>query len=356
MCLTKLILMVLKKEKTAIIIYLLNTVVLVSFYYLIFNSREIIYPITVSLFFLMIFIICKIIEYNNFYISLDEAKKSPKYKGKFDNNVEVFDTINEIHDSYINKFYKMQNRIKGRDTLMAQWVHNMKTSITVIDLACEKGLNHHMGRCSSSSKFNINNFPSEITLKELENSNFLYDIIEENKKLQDNLEETLNLFRLDEFAKDYIPEKINLGELVNSAVNNKKREFIYSRVYPKVIIDEKYYIYTDKKWSKYMLEQIIANSIKYSEKENSYVTFSLVEEENYITLCVEDKGIGIRKEDISRVFQAFFTGTNGRNNKKSSGIGLYMVKLVADELGHKIHIKSKVGEGTIVEISYLSKL
>jgi len=350
MCLIKLILIVLRKEKTAIIIYLLNTVVLVSFYYLIFNSKEIIYPITVSLFFLMIFVIYKTIEYNNFYISLEEAKKSPNYKGKFENNVEVFETINEIHDSYINKFYKMQNRIKERDTLMAQWVHNMKTSITVIDLACEKGLNHNQQCC------NINEFPSEIPLKDIENSDFIEDILEENKKLQDNLEETLNLFRLDEFAKDYIPEKVNLRELVNSAVNNKKREFIYSKVYPKVILDEKYNIYTDKKWSKYMLEQIIANAIKYSEKENSYVTFSLKQEDNYITLCIEDKGIGIRKEDISRVFQAFFTGSNGRNNKKSSGIGLYMVKLVADELGHEIQIKSKVGEGTIVEISYLSKL
>ncbi|MBU3185401.1 sensor histidine kinase [Clostridium estertheticum] len=350
MCLTKLILVVLKKEKAAIIIYLLNTIVLVSFYYLIFNSGEIIYPIVVSLFFLMIFIIYKTIEYNNFYISLDEAKKSPNYKGKFDNSVEVFEVINEIHDNYINKFYKMKNRIKERDTLMAQWVHNMKTSITVIDLASEKGLNHYK-RCR-----NIDGVSSEIPLKDLENSDFIYDILEENKKLQDNLEETLNLFRLDEFAKDYIPEKVNLRELVNSAVNNKKREFIYSKVYPKVIIDEKYYIYTDKKWSKYMLEQIITNAIKYSEKENSYVTFSLVEDDNYITLYVEDKGIGIRKEDISRVFEAFFTGSNGRNNKKSSGIGLYMVKLVADELGHKINIKSNVGEGTIVEISYLSKL
>ncbi|MBU3156088.1 sensor histidine kinase [Clostridium estertheticum] len=350
MYLTKLILAVLKKEKAAIIIYLLNTVVLVSFYYLIFNSREIIYPIAVSSFFLMIFIIYKISEYNNFYIRLNEAKTSPNYKGKFDGNVEVFEVINEMHDNYINKFYKMKNRIKERDTLMAQWVHNMKTSITVIDLASEKGLNHYK-RC-----LNIDDVSSEIPLKDLEDSDFLYDILEENKKLQDNLEETLNLFRLDEFAKDYIPEKVNLREIVNSAVNNKKREFIYSKVFPKVIIDEKYYIYTDKKWSKYMLEQIITNAIKYSEKENSYVTFSLVEDDNYIILSVEDKGIGIRKEDISRVFEAFFTGSNGRNNKKSSGIGLYMVKLVADELGHKIHINSNVGEGTIVEISYLSKL
>ncbi|MBU3175484.1 sensor histidine kinase [Clostridium estertheticum] len=350
MCLTKLILVVLKKEKAAIIIYLLNTVVLVSFYYLIFNSREIIYPIAVSLFFLMIFIIYKIIEYNNFYIRLNEAKISPNYKGEFDNNVEVFEVINEIHDTYINKFYKMKNRIKERDTLMAQWVHNMKTSITVIDLASEKGLNHYKQCC------NIDDVYSEIPLKDLENSDFLYDILEENKKLQDNLEETLNLFRLDEFSKDYIPEKVNLRELVISAVNNKKREFIYSKVYPKVIIDEKHYIYTDKKWSKYMLEQIITNAIKYSEKENGYVTFSLVEDDKYITLSVEDKGIGIRKEDISRVFEAFFTGSNGRDNKKSSGIGLYMVKLVADELGHKINIKSNAGEGTIVEISFLSKL
>ncbi|WP_258879748.1 hypothetical protein [Clostridium estertheticum] len=228
MCLTKLILVVFKKEKAAIIIYLLNTIVLVSFYYLIFNSREIIYPIAVSLFFLMIFIIYKTIEYNNFYISLDEAKKSPNYKGKFDNSVEVFEVINEIHDNYINKFYKMKNRIKERDTLMAKWVHNMKTSITVIDLASEKGLNHYK-RCR-----NIDGVSSEIPLKDLENSDFLYDILEENKKLQDNLEETLNLFRLDEFAKDYIPEKVNLRELVNSAVNNKKREFIYSKVFPKV--------------------------------------------------------------------------------------------------------------------------
>lgn len=350
MCLIKFILVVLKKEKAAIIIYLLNTVVLVSFYYLIFNSREVIYPIVVSMFFLMIFIIYKIIGYKNFYIRLKEAKISPNYKGKFDNSIEIFETINEIHDTYINKFYKMKNRIKERDTLMAQWVHNMKTSVTVIDLASEKGLNHYK-RC-----FNSNDVSSKISTKNSENRDFLYDILEENKKLQDNLEETLNLFRLDEFAKDYIPEKINLRELVNSAINNKKREFIYSKVYPKVIIDEKYYIYTDKKWSKYMLEQIITNAIKYSEKENSYVIFSVVEEDNYIKLCIEDKGIGIRKEDISRVFQAFFTGNNGRNNKKSSGIGLYMVKLVADELGHKIYIKSKVGEGTIVEISYLSKL
>ncbi|MBU3171559.1 hypothetical protein [Clostridium estertheticum] len=64
-----------------------------------------------------------------------------------------------------------------------------------MDLASEKGLNHYK-RCR-----NIDGVSSEIPLKDLENNDFLYDILEENKKLQDNLEETLNLFRLDEFAK-----------------------------------------------------------------------------------------------------------------------------------------------------------
>lgn len=332
MYLIKLVLLVLKKERAAIVIYLLNTSVLLGFYYLLFNSKEVMYPIVISLFFLLIYIIYKAFKYNDFYTSLREAKNSPSYIGNLQKNKEVFQVVNEIHDMYIDRFYRLQNKLNERDRLLAQWVHNMKTSITVIDLACEKG---------------------EL---EVGHNYFINDILEENKKLQDNLEETLNLFRLDEFSKDYVPEKVNLRELVINSINSKKREFIYKKVFPKINIKDDYYIYTDKKWGKYMIEQIISNSIKYSQKENSYVTFNAKKEENNIILSIEDKGIGIRKEDIPRVFEAFFTGSNGRKNNKSSGIGLYMVKLVGDELGHNISIKSKVGEGTIVEISYLSKL
>lgn len=332
MHLFKLVLRVLKKEKAAIAVYLINTAILVGFYYLMFNSKEAAYPVVISLFFLTMYIIYKTLQYENFYEKLTEAKNSPNYEDIPHGNKEIFETINQIHDSYINRFYKMQNKLNERDKLLAQWVHNMKTAIAVIGLACEKGK------------------------KETGDSSFIKDVLEENKKLQDNLEETLNLFRLDEFSKDYIPEKINLKELVLNAVNSKKREFIYGRIFPKVNIDENYYIHTDKKWGKYMLEQIISNAIKYSDKENSSVTFNAREEKNSMVLSIEDKGIGIKKEDVSRVFEPFFTGSNGRRNNKSSGVGLYMTKLVCDELGHKINLNSQVGQGTIVEISFLSKL
>ncbi|EJO5347786.1 sensor histidine kinase [Clostridium botulinum] len=332
MSLIKLISSVLKKEKVAIIVYLVNMIVLLCFYYLLFNSKEIVYPLIISLFFLMIYVIYKTFKYKEFYTNLKEAKSSPNYERILHEEKEVFQTINEIHDTYINKFYKMENKLNERDKLLAQWIHNMKTSIAVIGLACEKGK------------------------KDIGDSYFLNDILEENKKLQENLEEALNLFRLDEFSKDYIPEKVNLKELVNSSINNKKREFIYKKVFPKVNIHRECYIYTDKKWAEYMLEQIISNAIKYTDKQDSYVVFSIKEKENYIILSIKDSGIGIKKEDIPRIFEPFFTGNNGRKNNKSSGIGLYMAKQVSDELGHKINIKSKVGDGTTVEIKCLSKL
>ena len=247
----KLILLVLEKEKAAITLYLANMIVLLCFYYLLFNSKDIVYPSIISFFFLIIYIIYKTFKYKNFYINLKEAKSSPNYERVLYNEKEIFETINEIHNTYINKFYKMDNKLNERDKLLGQWIHNMKTSISVISLACEKGQN------------------------DIGYSYFINDILEENKKLQDNLEETLNLFRLDEFSKDYIPEKVNLKELINDAINSKKREFIYQRVFPKVNIDKNCYIYTDRKWGRYMLEQIISNATKYSDKRNSYVIFNV---------------------------------------------------------------------------------
>ena len=105
-----------------------------------------------------------------------------------------------------------------------------------------------------------------------------------------------------------------------------------------------------------MLSQIISNAIKYSSDhdKSKNIYFSISKEEKYTVLEIRDEGIGIPEYDIDRVFEPFFTGENGRRIKKSSGIGLYICKLIAEKLGHKIHIKSKVGQGTIVKLRYLS--
>jgi OmpR family two-component system sensor histidine kinase YxdK len=326
---------VLKNNSRVIIAYIINTSILIIFYSLLLDAKEFLYPIVISVFVLFIYLFIEMLKYKNFVSSLEEAKVSPDYQCKSMNLQEkmIFDTIKDIHDGYTNKFYEMYCGQRNKDTLFSQLIHNMKTSVTIIDLASQK------------------------RSLEIKDTSYLKDIKEENDKLKINLEQCLNVLRLEDFSKDYVPEKVNLIKLVNDAINAKKRDFIYRRVYPKVHIDADIEVYTDKKWCSYMIDQILSNAIKYSAgHENKKIYITSKREENSITLNIRDEGIGIDLEDIPRVFEAFFTGNNGREYKSATGIGLYMVKLISEKLGHRVHINSKKGEGTEVEIIYLSKM
>ncbi|MDK2587052.1 sensor histidine kinase [Romboutsia sedimentorum] len=326
---------IIKSKKRFLITYLLNSTILILFYYLLYDSNEIIYPASISIFILVIYIFIEGFRFYKFEQILNDAKNSSNLKLNSDDITEhmVLSIINKIHVGYNNKIYKMKNEFKDRNMLFSQWIHNMKTSITVIDLASE--------RCSLDEKSKV----------------YIQDIMEENNKLKKNLEECLNVLRLDEFATDYIPERVNLSEIVSNVVNQKKRDFIYKGIYPKVEIDTNKEIYTDKKWCSYIIEQVISNSIKYSiPNENKKIYISMFENAEETILSIKDEGIGISAEDIPRVFDPFFTGYNGRIDRNATGIGLYMVKYISQKIGHKISINSKIGEWTEFKITFLSKM
>lgn len=332
MCWYNILKSTLKKEVSAIILFLFNSSLISLFYYLIYGGELLFYPMCLTITFLGFYLLYKLFIYKNLYETLQEGKDSPKYRISENNPFEdVFDVIREIHKKYISKIYRLESKYEEKDNLLGEWIHNMKTSVAVIELAAEEGL-------KSDNK----------------NKDIFKDIIEEKCKLQENLESALNLFRVEEFSRDYVPEKVNLKELINSSINSKKRNFIYSKVFPSVKVDENIYVYTDKKWGKYVIEQIISNAIKYSNKENSKVIFWAEANEKKTVLNIEDCGIGIKKEEISRVFNPFFTGSNGRKDEKSSGIGLYMCKVVCERLDNEINIDSTEGVGTKVSISYIT--
>lgn len=335
MCLMALIIDVFKIKKRSIVAYILNTALLIAFYWLLLDSKEVLYPAIISLFIFVIYFLVELIKYQSFSTRLLDAKISPNYKDKsldLDEQL-IFNTVEEIHNDYTSKFYNINSIQNSRDSLFSQWIHNLKTSITVIDLACEKGV------------------------REDKEQGFLQDIIEENNKLKVNLEQCLNVLRLDDFSRDYLPGKVNLFRIINEAVNSKKRDFIYRGVYPKVDIDKEMEVYTDKKWCLYMIDQVLSNAIKYSKRdENKKVYINAKEEEGKILLKIRDEGCGIDVEDMPRIFHAFFTGNNGRDYKNATGIGLYMVKLISEKLGHSVNVNSKKGLGTEVEIKFLSKM
>lgn len=97
---------------------------------------------------------------------------------------------------------------------------------------------------------------------------------------------------------------------------------------------------TDEKWLSFVIEQLLSNALKYT-KEGSISVF--MEKD---ILYIKDTGIGIAKEDLPRIFEKGYTGYNGRRDKRASGIGLYLVKRICDNLNHKIKISSVAGEGT----------
>ena len=117
-------------------------------------------------------------------------------------------------------------------------------------------------------------------------------------------------------------------------------------------------VLTDEKWLVFVIEQLLSNAIKYTPKGSIHIYATSKQEANLITtsLIIEDTGIGISAEDLPRIFERAFTGYNGRIDKKSSGLGLYLCKTILQKLGHEISITSKPQEGTCVTITFLEDL
>ena len=324
-------------KKREIIALLLNSFLVILFYNLFYENAEVIYPISLSLFVISIYLGIELIRFKVFLRKLDEAKKSEVYDSKDMDYLqeETLSVISAIHKEYAGEVTRQKLEFKNRAILFSKWIHNIKTSLAVIDLACEtyKDNEKHL---NEKAMICIN------------------DVIEENSCVKKNLEEALNVIRLDEFSNDYITGDINLKSLVTEVINSKKRDFIYSKVFPKVIIDDEIDIYTDKKWCSYIIGQVIDNSIKYSS-ESGRIEISFIEDKDSTILSIKDYGIGIKKGEIQSVFKEFYTGNTGRENRNSTGIGLYMVKIIAEKLGHKISIDSEFGRWTEFKIEFEKK-
>lgn len=324
MSLIRLILELLHVKKGMILLYVLNTVILILASYIFYDVNDILYPLGVSLFLLLVYLGISAIRLNTFMDKLADARTSPHLEVDSADVTDrlVFGTINEIHDEYNSRLHQLGSSVKERNSFFSQWIHNMKVSVSIIDLAAESGT-----------------------------AEALRDIREENVKLTQSLEECLNMLRLEDFSRDYRPEKVNLHRMVTKAVNARKRDFIYRGVYPKIVVDEHIEVYTDGKWCVSMLEQVLSNAIKYSHKGGTVTVASRVTEAG-VLLTAEDEGIGIDPEDVPRVFEPFFTGRNGRDYRSATGIGLYMVKYTADKLGHSVRLDSQRGRGTQVTFTF----
>lgn len=310
------------------------------FYYIDTGSRiELAYPAALVLFVFLIWMVIRFYRYNRMYHDLEELRQNQDYEGNDSSclNSRITQTIRALHKNYLDRLSFEEQRRKKERRFLSMWVHNMKTPVTVTDLMLQR-----------------------LKQGDMEISAGTEALLEENKKLLTNLDHVLNIIRLEEFAKDYVPEKLDLLEELKSIINRNKSSFIYNRVFPRIVTELKQAnILSDSKWNELMISQLISNGVKYSKDEtgaSKELLFQVESEEDRIILTVRDEGIGIPAHDLGKVFEPFFTGDNGRKGYPSSGIGLYFCGEVCRLLGHAIEITSEAGRGTAVKITYLAKL
>ena len=212
---------------------------------------------------------------------------------------------------------------KLQKVMIYRFVHQMKTPLSVLKLICE---NHSEEEDYKKIGRNVNT-------------------------IEYNLNQILNIYRLDEFKNDFVSEKVLLKNICKECINGLKDYFISSQIYPKLDINEDIYVYSDSKWLKLIIHQILTNAIKYSNSTQT-VSVTAKKEDDKVYLSIIDTGVGIEKADLRSIFELFYIGKNGRNNADSSGIGLYIVKRVSEYLGHKVEVESEIGKGTKMTIIF----
>lgn len=197
------------------------------------------------------------------------------------------------------------------------WAHQIKTPI-------------------SAMKLLIQSKKSELT----------YELLEQLFKVEQYVEMVLQYLRMENMSSDLLIKSYSLDSIVKQAIRKYSSSFIGKRI--KLNYEDlNCKVLTDEKWLLFVIEQILSNALKYTYRGEISI---YMDEQLPFTLVIEDTGIGIVGEDIPRIFEKGFTGFNGRSDKKSTGIGLYLCKKILKKLSHTILIESEIDKGTKVKI------
>lgn len=233
---------------------------------------------------------------------------------------EILEETDKSMLENVNRYKHLQEDYKEYIEL---WIHEVKLPI-------------------SSSKMIIENNKTPVT-KSIE---------EEINKIENYTEQALFYARSNNVEKDYLIAKANLQEITNTAILKNKQLLINNHININLHDLDKE-VYTDSKWVIFIINQIIQNAVKYAKPEDRKIEIYAKEQKEKVLLYIKDNGIGIKKSEITRVFEKGFTGENGRMiGKKSTGIGLYLCKKLCDKLQLGIGLNSKKDIETEVKIIF----
>lgn len=296
------------------------------------SSGMIFYMFLLPTCFLLIFLGFRYRKFRDFYTVINSDDADHVDHSWFpDPPNHLLEQVKEQHEHQYIHFRQQVEALEMQKQLefdfIQQWVHQMKTPLSVMHLTLQK---------------------EKLQLPE----DFLHSMQEEMERLQQGLDMALYQSRLQKFDRDFHVEKMALKTLVKDAIQDFKSSFIRNQVFPDLSIDTDLMVATDPKWLRFVLNQIISNAIKYSRDASEKIHFTAEPSGKTLALHIRDHGHGIPSQDMKRVFDPFFTGMNGRTFRESTGMGLYLSKEICDALGHDITISSEKDVGTTVTITF----
>ncbi|QQK07020.1 sensor histidine kinase [Miniphocaeibacter halophilus] len=232
---------------------------------------------------------------------------------KFENN----ELERSYHNLYLNKNKQLVEEKERNSKLyneqneyLTMWVHQVKTPISTISLISEREENN------------------EVKMELL--------------RVNEYIDQMINYMKFENLSQDYVFRNISLKKIINNSIKKYKLFFFKKKLFVDINIDD-IDILTDEKWLSYVIQQIIFNGIKYIEKGGIKI---YNEKNNPHILHIEDTGIGIPENDLQNITKWGYTGENGRLDKNSTGIGLYLVDKILDKFKYSYKIHSEVNKGT----------
>lgn len=219
----------------------------------------------------------------------------------------------------------------------SMWVHQIKTPISAMKLLLEAEredlgqliCDDEQSQCLLSD--NMDSFEDELF------------------RIEEYVSMALQYQRVSSTENDFVLEKVSVDGVIRDTIKKYAKIMIRRHIgmnYSGTVQE----VYTDGKWLAFILEQLLSNAIKYTPQ--GFVKIETAEEKDRFFITIKDTGIGIKAEDLPRVFEKGYTGYNGHADKKATGIGLYLCRQMADKLGHTIRMESEIGKGTKVWIGF----
>jgi signal transduction histidine kinase len=282
----------------------------------------------------LLFIIYLAIDYSLVNYNMNKIKRIQKEELDWVNSLPYpmnyeqkfyLDIISKLYENANMQIEKLNSKNDESVEFLTAWVHEIKTPIAASKLIIENNLNS-------------------------ENEKILYGIEMETEKVEDYVQKALFYSRINDFSKDYKIDTVKIEAAVKESIKSEASWFINKDIKLK-LENLNMEVYSDYKWLQFIIKQILDNAIKYTNKGGVIKIYTEIEDKEKM-LHIKDNGIGIKKEDIERVFEKSFTGYNGRVKQHSTGMGLYISQKLAGKLGHYITIDSEYGRGVEVSIHF----